>query len=85
MSLENMLLVSVISVASALFFVLRIISWRTLLQYRIVADVLVTALLVYLFRGTITGMIVAAATGLFFSLVLTFGNLLTPKREKEEL
>lgn len=79
MSLVNIFFISFISVLAALILVLRVVSWATLVRHHLVADVVVTVSLIYLFSGTMSGMVIAACTGLLFSVMLSVGRALTPK------
>lgn len=78
MSMEIILTMSAVSVLSALFFAMRIFSWRDIVRYHYFADIAFTGTLVYLFNGTLGGMLVAALGGLLFSIILSIGRFVTP-------
>lgn len=78
MNIEMMVVVAVITVLASLITVLRVIPWRALVRYHWFADVALTLFLIYLFAGTLSGMIIAAIAGLTFSIILSIGRWLTP-------
>lgn len=79
MDIGLMILLAAISVATTLTAVLRLISWRTIMRYHGIADVAFTGLLLVLFSGTVSGMVIAVIAGLIFTIVLTVGKKLTRK------
>lgn len=74
MSLPIIFLMAAVSVATFLFFVLRLVRWATLLRFHWLADVVLTAALFVLFYGTLGGTLVAALGGLLFSVILSAGK-----------
>ena len=63
--------------ASALVFLNRITSWRSILKYRAGFDVLFTIGMFGIFAGTLGGALVAALGGLIFSMLLGAANALS--------
>lgn len=77
MNIATMIFLAAISVATTLVAVLRIISWQTLIRYHGLADIGFTLALMFMFSGTVSGMVIAVIGGLFFSIILSIGKKFT--------
>lgn len=77
------LTIAALTTASALFVILRLFNWRTVLRHRAFFDVLVTGGLMALFAGTLTGTVTAAVSGLFLSVILTTGHAVWKATSRE--
>lgn len=81
MSLTIVFLAAILTVASGLLFVLRFISWGTLLRYHWLSDAVAHIVLFAVFFGTLGGGMTAAIACLIFSLMLTLGRKIQRSRE----
>ena len=71
MGLAYAFIVATLTVASAIFFLRRIMTWERIIRYRAAIDVIFTATLMALFVGTLGGTLIAAAAGLLLSITLS--------------
>jgi len=77
MSIMFILLAAGATVAATIITASRIVSWRWMAKYATLIDVLFTVLLLIVFAGTLTGMLIAVLAGLFMAIVLTALRCLT--------
>lgn len=79
MDLMLMLILAVVSTLTTIIAFLRFVPWRVMMKYHGLFDVIFTVIMLFLFAGTLQGMVIAIIAGLFFSMVLSFGKMLTPR------
>ena len=63
----------VLALATAVGFVVmwcKILGFRQAIKYQVIGDLLITGVLMYVARGTYSGIVLAALAGLFASLIL---------------
>lgn len=65
------------SVATGLFFMIRLVNWSTILRAHWLVDIVFTSLLFVLFQGTLQGTVIAVVAGLIMSLVLTAAKIIS--------
>lgn len=83
MSLITIALLAACTVASALIFLGRITTWRSILKYRAGFDVIFTIGMFAVFAGTLGGALVATIAGLLFSA--TLGIAATAKKKAKHI
>lgn len=74
MGLTYVVIVAALTVASAIFFLRRLMPWQRIIRYRSAIDVIFTATLMALFVGTLGGTLIAAAAGLILSITLSLAH-----------
>jgi hypothetical protein len=76
MTVASILFLSLITVTAFVFFLLRIMSWGTMLRFAIPIDVIFSALSLFAFGGTWSGTSVAITSGLILAVFLTLARKL---------
>lgn len=79
MDVVTMIFLAAISVATLLTALLRFVRWRTIIKYHGFVDVFFTLALLWMFNGTVSGMVIGVIGGLLMTIVLSIGKKLTPK------
>lgn len=74
--------IAAVLVAIAFFILLGKLGLRRVIRYHVAIDILVSAILSLLFVGTMSGMLIALAGGIVFSLALWVTRIMIPA-EKE--
>lgn len=70
--------------ALAIFILFAKIGLKYVIAYDVYVDIAVTVLLIYMFKGTLTGMIAATFAGCIFSLLMLVSKLFVKPYKLEE-
>jgi hypothetical protein len=65
--------------AGLVFTLARLVSWKTLMRRAIWFDIAFTLVMPALFAGSYAGMVLAALSGIVFSVILAIFKLFTPR------
>ena len=82
MGLSYVLIVAALTVASAIFFIRRLMKWSDIIKWRGAIDVIFTGTLMALFVGTLGGTLIAATAGLMLSILLSVFASLAKIKQK---
>lgn len=85
MDVGAMVLLAAVAVGTLLTALMRFIGWRTIMKYHGFVDVFFTLMLMWMFSGTVSGMIIAIISGLIMTIVLSIGHRLTRLEPKKKL
>ncbi len=80
-----MVLLAAISVGTILTALMRFIGWRTIMKYHGFVDVIFTLAFMWMFSGTVSGMVIAIIAGLILTIVLSIGHRFTRLEPKPKL
>lgn len=85
MDVGAMVLLAAIAVATLLTALMRFIGWRTIIRYHAFVDVAFTLMLIWMFAGTVSGMIIGIIGGLIMTIVLSIGKRFTRLEPRQKL
>ena len=75
-TLENIVVLSIITVLAVLFTLRRVMSWRLVFGYALPIDLTFSVVMIMAFKGTVSGAASATLAGLLLGVALTLGKLL---------
>lgn len=85
MDVGAMVLLAAVSVATLLTALMRFVGWRTIIRYHGFVDVTFTLMLMWMFSGTVTGMIIGIIGGLLMTIILSIGKRFTRLEPKQKV
>lgn len=77
MDVGAMVLLAAVAVLTLLTALMRFVGWRTIMRYHGLVDIVFTLMLMWMFSGTVTGMIIAIIGGLIMTIILSIGHRFT--------